>query len=120
MLSAKDWLAIIALSALVILIGLIVYRVAVPSESQLHDRAVSAALYKCQRAIQSIAQYGGADMPPYTRNYGKGDEFYFAWPRGSFEFANAFGAREKMSASCNGILSTGEIKNLTVNGKDFL
>jgi hypothetical protein len=119
-LGAKDWFAIITLSVLAVLIGLIVYGVVVPSESKLRDRAVSSALYRCQLAIQSIARYGASDIPPFTKNYGKGDEFYFAWPRGSFEFSNAFGAREKMSASCNGILSTGEINSLTVNGKDLL
>jgi hypothetical protein len=118
--SAKDWFAIIVLSAIAILIGLIIYKVAAPSESKTRDQAVSTALYQCQRAIHSTAQYGGADTPPFAKNYGKGDEFYFAWPRGSFEFANGFGAHEKMSASCNGILSTGEIKGLTVNGKNIL
>lgn len=118
--TAKDWFTIITLSAIAILIVLIIYRVAIPSDSQIRDRAVSAALYQCQRAIHLTAQYGNADMPPYVKNYGRDDEFYFAWPRGSFEFANGFGAREKMSASCNGILSTNEIKSLTVNGKDIL
>lgn len=119
-LSAKDWFTIIILSTIAVLIVLNIYRVAVPSESKIRDRAVSAALYQCQRAIQLTAQYGDADRPPYTKNYGRADEFYFAWPRGSFEFTNGFGAREKMSASCNGVLSTGEIKSLTVNSNDIL
>jgi hypothetical protein len=120
LLGAKEWFAIIVLSAIAILVGLIAYRVAVPSESKLRDRAVSAALYQCQRAIQMTAQYGGADLPPYAKNNGGKDEFYFTWPRGSFEFSNGFGAREKMSASCTGDLTTGEIKHLTVNAKDII
>jgi hypothetical protein len=118
-LSAKDWLAIVCIPAIVILVGLIIYRVIVPSDSQRYDPAVSDALHMCQRAIASVAEYGGADTPPYTQNYGKQDDFYFAWPKGSFEFTNGFGAKIKMSASCNGKVSAGEITSLTVNGKDF-
>lgn len=119
-MSLMDWFAAITVSALAVLICLIVYRVIVPSESQLQDRAVSSALYQCQKHIHSLATFGGSDMPPPTANNGANDEFYFAWPRGSFEFANAFGGREKMSASCLGTVSTGEIKQLTLNAKDIL
>lgn len=114
------WLGLLALGVIVALLGLIVYRLIVPSEESIRRELTVAALIKCQRAIQSVAQYGDADTPPYAQNHGKGDEFYFAWPRGSFEFANGFGAREKMSASCTGTLSTGEIKSLTINGKDII
>lgn len=117
--TVRDWIAIICVPAILICIGLIAYRAFVPSDSQRHDRAISEALQLCQRAITSIAEYGAADTPPYTQNYGKQDEFYFAWPKGSFEFTNGFGARVKMSASCIGKVSTGEITSLTVNGKDF-
>lgn len=117
--TGKDWIAIICVPAILICIGLIGYRAFVPSESQRYDRAVSDALHLCQRAIASVAEYGDADTPPYTRNYGTQGEFYFAWPQGSFEFTNGFGAKVKMSASCNGKVSTGEITSLTVNGKDF-
>jgi hypothetical protein len=118
--SPKGWLAIIAFSVIAILIGLIGYRVAVPSESKLNDEAVSAALYQCQRAIQLTAQYGDSELPPYVKNYGTKGEFYFAWPRGSFKFSNGFGAKMPMSASCIGSLVTGEIKSLTINAKDVL
>ena len=116
----KDWIAVVAISVLAVSVCLILYRVIVPSTEKLHDRAVSAARLNCQQTIKSTAQYGGAEMPPYAENYGKGDEFYFAWPRGSFEFINGFGAREKMSASCIGVISTGEIKQLTINSQDVL
>ena len=119
-MSLTDWVAVITIPAIVILIFLIAYRVIVPSESQLQDRAINSVLYQCQKYIYSLALYGGSDMPPYTQNHGRKDEFYFAWPRGSFEFANAFGGREKMSASCTGTISTGEIKHLTLNAKDIL
>lgn len=119
-MSGKDWFAIITISVIVIFVCLIIYRVIVPSSEKLHDRAVGAALLNCQQTIKLTAQYGDAETPPYAKNYGKGDEFYFAWPRGSFEFTNGFGAREKMSASCIGVISTGEIKQLTINAKDIM
>lgn len=119
-MTGKDWFATITLSAIAVLVCLIIYRVIVPSDAKVRDRAVSAALFGCQKAIKSTAQYGDAEMPPYAKNHGSGDEFYFAWPKGSFEFANGFGSREKMSASCIGAISTGEIKQLTVNSKDIL
>src|SRR5690606_14547502 len=82
--SAVDWFGMVTISAIVVFVLLIVYRVVVPSESKLHDRAVSAALLACQRRIAGLADYGGAETPPYATNHGKGDEFYFAWQRGSF------------------------------------
>lgn len=93
---------------------------AVPSESQLYDRQVGAALLACQQRIAGLAEFGKAETPPYAKNYGKGDEFYFAWQRGSFHFKNGFGASVPMSASCTGIVSTGFIQHLTLNGKDIL
>jgi len=117
MMTGNDRFAVITLSIIAVLVMLIIYRVVVPSESQLYDREVSAALVTCQQRIQSLADYGDAAMPPYVKNYGKGDEFYFAWQRGSFHFKNGFGASVPMSASCIGSVSTGEIQQLTVNGK---
>lgn len=112
------------LAALVIFgfIALIAYRVAVPSHEKIREQALSKALVACQFAIQSTAQYGGADMPPYVPNHAgaENDEFYFAWPTGSFEFTNGFGAKVRMSASCIGTLSTGKITALTINGKDVI
>ena len=91
-----------------------------PSAEKLRDRALADALVACQYAIKATAAYGGADLPPPVKNYGtSADEFYFAWQRGSFEFPNAFGAKEKMSASCTGKLSTLEIQSLTINGRDI-
>jgi len=92
----------------------------VPSESQIHDRKVSAALLACQQRIAGTAEFGDSETPPYSKNWAKGDEFMFAWPRGSFHFKNGFGAAVPMSASCTGLISTEEIQHLTVNGKDIL
>ncbi|WP_314439442.1 hypothetical protein [Massilia timonae] len=116
----KERLGLLALGAIVILAGLIVYRVAVPSESQVHDRKVSAALLACQKRIVGLVELGGAEMPPYSKNWAKGDEFHFAWPTGSFHFKNGFGAAVPMSASCTGRISTGQIEQLTLNGKTIL
>jgi len=113
-------LAMAALGAIVILVGLIVFRSISPSSAQIHSRQVSQALANCQHRIRSTAQFGDAELPPHVQNYGTKGEFYFAWPSGSFHFKNGFGAPLKMSASCIGDLSTGEIKQMTVNGKDVL
>jgi type II secretory pathway pseudopilin PulG len=99
------------------LLGFIGYRLVVPSAEQEQSRQVRQALAACQQAIRAQARYGGADAPPYTSNHGTGDEFYFAWPTGSFAFTNGFGAPEKMSASCIGDLRTGTITQLTLNGQ---
>jgi hypothetical protein len=115
---AKNLLGLACLAVITVSVGAIIYRMINPSEEEVRRQKVSAALLNCQQRIQARAEYGGADMPPYARNHGGADEFYFAWPRGSFEFPNAFGARVKMSASCNGNLATGEITSLTIDGKD--
>lgn len=110
----------VTVSAIVVFVLLIVYRVAVPSESKLRERAVAAALFACQQRIHALADYGDADMPPYTKNWGKGDEFYFAWGSGTFHFKNGFGASVPMSASCTGKVPTQTIEHLTINGKDVI
>ena len=120
LLGPREWFAFGALAAIVALVGLIVYRVAVPNESQVHDRKVSAALLACQQRIAGLAEFGGAEVPPYSKNWVKGDEFHFAWPTGSFHFRNGFGAAVPMSASCTGVVSTGEIQHLTLNSKDVI
>lgn len=119
-LSWKERLGLLALGAIVILVGLIVYRVVVPSDSQVHDRKVSAALLACQQRIAGLAEFGGAEMPPYSKNWAKGDEFFFSWPRGSFYFKNGFGAAVPMSASCTGIVSSQTIEHVTLDGKIVL
>jgi len=118
--SAKQWLILAVFGVVIALAGYLVYSVAVPSEGQLQARKVSAALLACQQRIAGLAEYGEAETPPYVKNFGKGDEFYFAWQRGSFHFKNGFGASVPMSASCIGSVSTGEIQQLTVNGKTIL
>lgn len=115
----KKALVILGLGAILLCAGLLIYNVVFPSAEKLRQTAISKALTGCQFAIKSLAQYGDADMPPYVPNQARSedDEYYFAWPRGSFEFTNGFGAKEKMSASCIGKLSTGEIAQLTLNGQ---
>lgn len=120
LLGPKEWLGLAVLAAVIVGMLSIGYRVLQPSESQVQDRNVMAALFACQQRITGLAEYGEADTPPYSKNFGKGDEFYFAWQRGSFHFKNGFGASVPMSASCVGSVSTGEIQHLTVNGKDVI
>ena len=111
----------VCILGIIISFGLIGWSLANPSAEKLRKRSISAALVQCQYAIKSTAAYGGADLPPFSKNYASdGDEFYFAWPRGSFEFSNGFGGRQLMSASCTGVLSTGTITHLTVNAKDIV
>jgi hypothetical protein len=120
LLGPKEWLGLAVLAAVIVGMLSIGYRVLQPSESQAQDRKVMSALFACQQRITGLAEYGEADTPPYSKNFGKGDEFYFAWQRGSFHFKNGFGASVPMSASCIGSVSTGEIQHLTVNGKDVI
>lgn len=117
LLGPREWFAFGALAAIVTLVGLIVYRVAVPSDSQVHDRAVSAALLACQQRIAGLAEFGGAEIPPDSKNWGKGDEFHLAWPTGSFHFKNGSGASAPMSASCIGCVPTSEIQQMKVNNR---
>lgn len=119
LLGPREWLGFAVLAAIVLLVGVAVYRAMVPSASQLHDRAVAAALLACQQRIAVLAEFGGGEVPPHSKNWAKGDEFSFSWPTGSFYFKNGFGASVPMSASCTGVVSTGEIQHLTVNGKDI-
>lgn len=106
--------------AIVAAFGLIIYRIAVPSDHQLYERKVAQALVSCQHRLVGRAKFGGAEMPPVVQNHGRDGEFYFAWPTGSFHFKNGFGGSIKMSASCIGEVSTGEIKHLTLSGEDVL
>lgn len=120
-LPISQWIGLICICGIVASIAVIIWSIANPSAESLRKRALADALVKCQYAIKSTASHGGAELPPYAKNYGTlADEFYFAWPRGSFEFQNGFGGKAQMSASCTGVLSTGKITKLTVNGKDIL
>lgn len=113
-------LPIVGMVAAISLLALFGWRIMNPSEEKLRARAISVALANCQTAIASTAKFGNSDTPPAAKNYGStDDEFYFAWPRGSFEFSNAFGGRVKMSASCTGKLTPFEIQHLTINGADI-
>ncbi|MEO8600493.1 MAG: hypothetical protein ABI656_11765 [bacterium] len=119
-LSTSEWIAASTLVGITGLIVFIIWMVVFPSEEKKRHGLISSALVGCQYAIKSLAKFGDAEMPPYVKNYARDadNEFYFAWPLGSFHFTNRFGAREKMSASCIGVLSTGEITQMTLNGKD--
>lgn len=120
MSSGRLWFSYTVLAVIGVLLALIAYRVVVPSDDQIQARKVSAALLNCQQRIAGLAEYGGAETPPYTKNHGKGDEFYFAWGTGTFYFRNGFGAQVPMSASCIGNVSSGQIEHLTLNGKTIL
>lgn len=111
------WLGVVAIGALIV--AAVTSVIAPSAEKKQHTQVISA-LTNCQQTIKSTAQYGDAQMPPYVQNNGSNDEFYFAWPAGSFYFINGFGAKVRMSASCTGRISTGEIQHLTVNGKDVI
>lgn len=116
-----QWIGLICICGIVGSVAVIFWSIANPSPEKLRKRALAEALVKCQYAIKSTAAHGGAELPPYAKNYGTAaDEFYFAWPRGAFEFQNGFGGKEQMSASCIGVLSSGTITQLTVNGKDII
>jgi hypothetical protein len=120
-LSFGHWIGLVSICGIIASVAAILWSIANPSPEKLRKRALANALLTCQYAIKGTAGHGGAELPPYAKNYGTAaDEFYFSWPRGSFEFQNGFGGKEQMSASCIGILSTNTITQLTVNGKDML
>jgi len=100
--------------------GQILCRVEAPGESSVHGHKVPAGLAADQQRIARLAEHGAAEMAPYSKNRADSDEFYFAWQRGSFHFKNGFNASVPMSASCTGVVSTGEIKHLTLNSKDII
>ena len=118
-LTARDWLNIGLIAALLVMMAIVAVGLFLPSESKIHNQKVSTALLACQQRLSKYAKYGESETPPYVENHGGGDEFYFAWPTGSFHFKNGFGTSIPMSASCIGTLSTGEIKQVTLNGKDI-
>jgi hypothetical protein len=115
-----QWFNWAVLGTLGLAIAALIYVVTMPSEKQERDRRVASALASCQKRIAGLAEFGEAETPPYTKNWAGGDEFYFAWQRGSFHFKNGFGALVPMSASCTGVISTGEIHHLTLNNKDVI
>lgn len=120
--SSPVWLGFVVLGGIVISAAAIITSLLSSSPEKQRKELIGLALVKCQYAVQSTAKFGGGDLPPYVKNNSRDmdDEFNFGWPRGSFYFTNGFGAREAMSASCTGTLSTGKIMNLTINAKDML
>lgn len=90
-----------------------------PVARQSADGAMEA-LAACQRAIRDAAAYKVIKGPGHAANHGRGDEFYFAWPRGKIVLQNAFGADVASSAACIGSISRCVITDLTINGEDAL
>jgi hypothetical protein len=115
-----EWLGAATLAGIAAMVVVLIYTATFPSAEKIRDRQVSAALAQCQHAIRAHAQYGEAETPPYVPNHGRDDEFHFAWAPGAFHFTNGFGAKVRMSASCNGNVSSGKIQSLTLTGKDLL
>lgn len=118
--ATKSWVPQIIAGGIVIACGALFVGMFMPSRSSRDTVDSNAALRLCQQTIHGLAEFGGADTPPYATNYGKGDEFYFAWPRGSFEFTNGYGAKLPMSASCIGSIRRFEIEHLTINAKTII
>ena len=81
------------------------------------------ALAACKRAITEAIGASRSVTIPDSQNYNSGtvdpDEFYFAWPHGSFKIETNSGVRD-MSASCTGSLGNSKIDHVTINGRDII
>lgn len=91
-----------------------------PAENQPSAKSVLQALSACQIAIDSIARFRVLKAPGYVENSGRGDAFRFVWPHGAIVFENAFGAHEKISASCGGSIGSCRIDRITIDGEDAM
>lgn len=91
------------------------------SEPAVTDRKtelVAAALATCQKRIAASGKYDSVPVPPPAKNYGTPGNFYFVWPKGSFQVMNDEGTQLPASATCRGHLDTGLITELSLNGKE--
>lgn len=88
-----------------------------PAQNALLDRALA----DCKSAIANNFGASGSGMIPDVDNHGATDkdEFYYAWPRGSYRLSTALGTVD-MSASCTGSIRSGKIDWLTINAKDVI
>jgi hypothetical protein len=77
------------------------------------------ALTICQIAIKRALVYPESLDVPYVANFGRGDEFYFAWGASTrlIQHKNQMGLEVASSASCTVDARTGGVTSLTVNAK---
>lgn len=80
------------------------------------------ALYLCQQTIKSIAKDPENAVVPYVQNFGKGNEYYFAWGRGTTfaRMRNGFGYDAPVSAACIVDGNKKRITSLTINTKTII
>lgn len=88
------------------------------SEEKQRRNMAADALYSCQEAILSLAQYGDAERPPYrTPELSKNSALY-EWERGAFHFKNGFGVKVPQSASC--LATKDKILFLSLGGETLI
>ena len=78
------------------------------------------ALLKCQKAIASVAAYGGSNNPGHTSGRKAGGTWQFLWPQGSFHFKNGFGVEVPQWARCEVDMDSGRIRTLVVSGAGII
>lgn len=87
------------------------------------DANSNDSLYKaqdaCKREISKFFGATGASSIPDSRNWGTGNEFEFAWPKGNFQLTTPAGSVD-MSASCNVRKKPMKVMWLTINGKSII
>lgn len=77
------------------------------------------ALLMCQTTIPKFARDPDTAVVPYVPNYGKGNEYYFAWGDGTkhVRMRNGLGLEVPVSASCIVDGNTRTITQLNLDGK---
>lgn len=80
------------------------------------------ALYLCQQALKRASRDPEKAEAPPVENFGKGDEFYFAWGASTkmARMRNGFGLEVAASASCTVSQTQKRITSLTLDGKTIL
>ena len=80
------------------------------------------ALFTCQRAITGLARDPDTAQVPWVKNFGSGDEYYFAWGDSTkhLRLHNGFGLEVPASAACTVSKSRRVITTLSIDGKLYI
>lgn len=86
-----------------------------PQEQSLKIKSLDA----CKQEIAKFFGATGASQIPDSKDFSSGNEFEFAWPRGTFQLATPAGSID-LSASCNVRKKPFKVMWLTINGKTII
>lgn len=83
------------------------------------DDGSKQALLNCMSSIQSVTGDAGSTKVPYAKDFGSGNEHYFAWPEGSgLTLPERYGSSQPASASCI-TDAAGVVTGVTINGSEI-